>query len=486
MDDDRQYEGLDLHAMLAAARRRRGVVIACLVLAPLAAIAVTLGQGNSYSAEATLLFRFPGVEQRIADGPVDYSQDRRSGDLATTLAYAAAIEDRTEAALGVKDVSDDVELTQESESDLVTITAEGDDPASATRLADTYAREYVAFGRERDLEAIRQTRQTAVGREVQELRDLERSDLRSIQLVRPAELERGSGATVLRNAILGLVLGAFLAVALVFVLERLDRSLKDSREVTDVFGRPILAAVPYSRALSSSPTGPLSTPEADAFSLLRANLRHFYLDREPRSILITSSDTGEGASTVALHLAATAAAAGLEVLLVEADLHRPVLAERLQLSSAKGLVDVLASEAELAEVVETVSVAAPGDGVRGVVKLDVVAAGEGAVRQADSMKSDRAQTIVEAAEREYDLTILDAPPINLVADAIALARPAAGVLVVARLGGASRESATRLATQLRNLDARVLGIVLNSVRPRDQISGDDAARERSPSELLRV
>src|SRR5207244_3232777 len=138
-----------------------------------------------------------------------------------------------------------------------------------------------------------------------------------------------------RNTVIGLLFGIVLGVGLAVLLERIDRRLKDPKEIADSFDRPILGAVPESRAIATADQNPqrLAPGEAEAFRMLRANLRYFNVDRQISSVLITSSSPGDGKSTVAMHLASAAAAAGARVLLMEADLRHPTLARRLGLPS---------------------------------------------------------------------------------------------------------------------------------------------------------
>ncbi len=136
-----------------------------------------------------------------------------------------------------------------------------------------------------------------------------------------------------RNAILGLVLGLLLGVGLAFLFERLDRRIRDVGELEEVYGLPVLAAVPESKALSSSSgdgglhpfTRELPFTEAEIFRMLRARLRYFNVDRQLRTLIVTSVAPGEGKTTVAQYLASTGASgSSIRVLLLEADLRRPL------------------------------------------------------------------------------------------------------------------------------------------------------------------
>jgi receptor protein-tyrosine kinase len=180
-------------------------------------------------------------------------------------------------------------------------------------------------------------------------------------------------------------------------------------------------------------------------------------------VLITSSSPGDGKSTVAMHLASAAAGAGSSVLLIEADLRHPTLAGRLKLPGNRGLSQLLAGEfRDIDEVIQTVRVDGrnTGDGGR---SLDVLVSGPIPPNPTDLIESERMRDIIQLAKRDYDLVIVDTPPTSVVSDAIPLVKEVSGVIVVCRLGKTTRESAHHLRDQLQNLEANLLGVVVNSV-----------------------
>jgi len=123
---------------------------------------------------------------------------------------------------------------------------------------------------------------------------------------------------------------------------------------------------------------------------------------------------------------------------------------------------VLAGEAQMDEVIQQIPVQEKANG-RGPRTVDVVLAGPLPPNPSDLLESDRMREVIAAAERGYDLLVIDTPPTSVVSDAIPLIKQVGGVIVVARLAKTTREAATHLRNQLRNLDARVFGIVVNAV-----------------------
>jgi hypothetical protein len=221
-------------------------------------------------------------------------------------------------------------------------------------VANLFAAQYIALRQEADRAKIAQA-QALVNRQLRALpsggqsaqeRTLrDRLDVLSSLQTGNAELAEAasvpstpSSPKVVRNTVLGAVLGLLMGVGLALLFERLDRRLRDPRDLEEIFERPILAAIPESRAIARSGLvhQVLPSTEGEAFRMLRANLRYFNIDSGVESVLITSPAPGDGKSTVAWNLASAAAGSGGRVLLIEADLRHPALANSLGLQGAPG------------------------------------------------------------------------------------------------------------------------------------------------------
>jgi receptor protein-tyrosine kinase len=273
--------------------------------------------------------------------------------------------------------------------------------------------------------------------------------------------------------VLGLVLGLLLGVGLAFLFEHLDRRIRDVRELEDVYGLPVLAAVPESAAFApSSLSGrpdPQSTElpfaEAETFRMLRARLRYFNVDRQLRTLVVTSVAPEEGKTTVSQYLASTAArSSSSRVLLLEADLRRPRLAREHGLASVPGLAELLTHGIGLQEVIQHVQLGDAGNGADGGKTLDVIVAGADPPNAAELLESDGMGALLDDLSSIYDLVVIDTPPTAVVADAIPLMSRVSGVLVVSQAGRSSRDAAAQLRVQLERLGAPALGVVANRVK----------------------
>jgi capsular exopolysaccharide synthesis family protein len=482
-----------LPALLVALRRRLGLVLACAVLVPAAALAFSLAQEKEYSASASLLFRDPQFDQKLFGSTVFAPNTDPTREAATNVKLVSlqVVSARTSRALkgrlAPSEIAGKVQVASAGQSDVANITAVDHDPKFAAKLADTFATQFIAFRRDADRSKINSAQKlvqeklaalpasqragaqaTALRKQAEQLQILAALQTGNAELVQPAETPTApSSPKPVRNSAIGLIFGLLLGIGLALLLERLDRRLKTPKEIGEAFDRPVLGAIPESRAIASLPDNDpqrLAPGEAEAFRMLRANLRYFNVDRAIRSVLITSSAPADGKSTVAMHLASAAGAAGSRTLLLEADLRHPTLARRLKVPNQRGLSQVLAGQAgSLQDVAHSVPVAGRRPADADFRTIDVVVCGPIPPNPTDLIESERMRELIRGAEDVYDLVVIDTPPTSVVSDAIPLVKEVSGVIVVSRLGKTTRESANHLRGQLENLEANLLGVVVNSV-----------------------
>ena len=476
--------------ILRAVGRRWKLVALCAVLAPIAAYAMTLTQTESYSASASLLFRDSGISNTLfGQGVFAPSLDPdRAGQTNIELVSLPAISRRTAAALGgdldAKAVDGRVSVEAGSDVDLVTVRATDEDPERAAQIANTYANEFIEFRKEADRRQIAEAQRLIEG-EIERLSEVEvergaflrerSEELRVLSALQTGNAElvgeavppsQPSSPRPRRNVALGFILGLVLGGGLAIFLDRADRRMRTADDVTDLLELPLLAAIPRSRALRRGAKPSVLAREGVAFQMLRTNLRYFNVDRQIRSVLVTSASAGDGKSTVAWQLAVVDAMAGQRVLLVEADLRNPSLHDIIGLEPTRGLSEVLVHEAELEDAIRTVPAvpeSAKGGNAQPTQTVDVLLAGWKPPNPGQLIESEHMQSLLKEAEEEYDIVVVDTPPLSLVSDAIPLVNKVSGVVVIVRLAKNTRNALTALKDQLLHLGAPTLGVVVNDV-----------------------
>lgn len=190
---------------------------------------------------------------------------------------------------------------------------------------------------------------------------------------------------------------------------------------------------------------------AEAYRTLRTNIRYSTVNRELRTLMITSSAAGEGKTTTAANLALAMAQEGQRVLLIDGDLRHPSLHRFFSISNEVGLTDLLIRTQETGAVIRRFPKAG----------LDVITAGGLPPNPAELLGSERMGELLRQFHGEYDIVLLDSPPILPVTDGQLLSRLVDGVLLVLRAGEVRREHAKKAKHLLDHVGANVIGAVLN-------------------------
>jgi capsular exopolysaccharide synthesis family protein len=257
-----------------------------------------------------------------------------------------------------------------------------------------------------------------------------------------------------RDIALGFLLGLLVGIAAAVLRETLDTSVKHLEDLTQELDLAPLGVVLYDPEAIKRPLileASAQSSRAEAFRQLRTNLQFVDVDSAPRSIVVTSSVPEEGKSTTTANLAISLAQAGVRVCLVEGDLRRPRLMQYLGLESAVGLTSVLIGRAQLSDVIQPF-----GNG-----KLHVLTSGPTPPNPSELLGARSMADVLAELEEQFDLVIIDAPPLLPVTDAAVLASLTSGTLLVVRYGKTRREQVRRAVEALRAVDARIYGIVLN-------------------------
>ena len=200
--------------------------------------------------------------------------------------------------------------------------------------------------------------------------------------------------------------------------------------------------------------------------MLSASLRYFNVDREMRSLLVTSHSAGVGKSTVAWNLARVAATSS-RVILVETDLRNPTISRQHGARMGPGLAELLTHQIDLDEAIQSKPIAVGLNGAgAGDRALDLIVAGATPPNPAELIESQTMNDVLAQLVERYDLVVIDTAPVGVVSDAFPLLQRVDGAIIVVRMGESTRDSSQRLREQLDHLEAPVLGIVANAIKVR--------------------
>lgn len=325
------------------------------------------------------------------------------------------------------------------------------------RLAESVA------GVRRSSERLREDYQKARMAEAVELGPVEVVDYAALPY------EPDSMLRVLKLALV-LLLGLGAGGALAVFLESRNRSIRFATELEEVLQLPGLGLIPRAKleptampTIASTPSrqkrlpgtparsAPVAPAMTEAYRVLRTNLLFSREANGLRSLVVTSTAPAEGKTVTSMNLAASYAAMGMRVLLIDCDLRRGRLHHIFRVPRSPGLTEVLEGAVPATEAIH--ATATEG--------LSLLAGGAAAGKSGEALRSTRMLGLIRTLADQFDLLILDTPPVLAVADASVIAALADGVLLVVRAGQTSRTEALMAVQQLDNVGARLLGAVLN-------------------------
>jgi succinoglycan biosynthesis transport protein ExoP len=495
-------EGFDLERALGVLRRRVPLIALCVVVVAGAAFGFSRHQTKKYTASVSLDFNTNALSQQIAGlsiGPAGNSstllaEEASNVELVKSGNTAAQTAQLIGHGITEGRVIGSLTVEGQGESSIVIVSATTTSPVLSAKLVNTYAQQFVKNRQSSNLKYFKSAL-AIVHRQLAALSPVQRIGPDGLELQNRAqtlsllsELKVGnvtvasealppsspSSPKTTRNTALGLVIGLLIGLALTFLLERFDRRIRGPEDLEAIYRLPLLGAIPQNASLSRPARGKdgkralLPAAEAERFSLIRARLRFFNIDRDLRTVLIASAEPGDGKTMVARHLAEAAARSSSRVLLIEVDLRHPTLAQQLSIPPGPGLADVLIGASTLAEAIRQVELdGGPEQATKGHA-LHVLTAG--AVlppNPGELLESQTADGVFSQARFEYDFVVIDTPPLTAVSDAFALLTKVDGIIVVGRIGRSGRNAARRLHQVLASSGAPLLGVIANGSKSSD-------------------
>ena len=260
------------------------------------------------------------------------------------------------------------------------------------------------------------------------------------------------------NIALGALIGLAIGLAVAVLRTVLDTKIRTPRDVEQVTDRPIIGGIPFDPKATERPIILEADPHntrSEAFRALRTNLQFLEMDGG-HNFVITSSVPSEGKSTTTVNLAIALADAGKRVALLDTDLRKPKIAEYLGIEGGAGLTDVLIGRARVSDVMLP----------WGNRPLYVLPAGKVPPNPSELLGSTQMTTLLETFARDFDVVLLDAPPLLPVTDAAVLARNVTGAIVVVASGRTSRGQFEGALDALQTVGAKVAGVVVTMLPTR--------------------
>ncbi|HWS40314.1 MAG TPA: polysaccharide biosynthesis tyrosine autokinase [Arenimonas sp.] len=255
------------------------------------------------------------------------------------------------------------------------------------------------------------------------------------------------------NLAISLFLGAVLGVLLALLLEYLDDTLKNPEDVEKILKLPILGVIPK-LAANMTLDGAYSDVRSafsEAYRSVRTSLQFSTNHGVPRTLLITSSSPGEGKSTAALTLARNFSQIGKRVLLIDADMRKPSLHKKMLIDNGLGLSNYLAGAVNIDDVLYATDIAG----------LSVIPTGPLPPNPAELLHDDNMHRLLAFGLAEFDMVIIDGPPVMGLADAPILASRMDGVVLVVEAGVTRKGFAKNAVKRLQSAHAHLVGVLIN-------------------------
>ena len=280
---------------------------------------------------------------------------------------------------------------------------------------------------------------------------------RSIDPANPAAFQTSPNKQ--QDALLGAIVGFLLASVAVVLVAALDTRVRSASALKAITELPVLGSIEETSFTTDPRPVAIRQPNgsaAEAFRQVRSGLRFASASHETRKLAITSSRPAEGKTWTAANLAFVLAETGKRVLLIDADLRKPKVADVFGLIGAVGLTTVLIDAIPLADAVQPWPRST----------LEILPAGAVPPNPAELLASERMKEILDQVADDYDLIVVDTAPVQVVADATVIAQQVDSVLIVADTTRVRRAQLAATIEALERTGAHISGVVLNRVKPR--------------------
>lgn len=429
---------VDLRDYLHVARKRWPFVLASVAVAIAVAAILTVRTPPQYATSVTFFITTPntGVTDAYQGGLFSQQRVKSYANLLAGDRLATAVAAQNRVGLNASEVRGRITAAPVPETVLLRATITDRYPDRSMLIAQELARQFKTLVEQ--LETPPGGMLSAVKVEVIAGPELNTAPVSP----RPA-----------RNISLAILIGLAIGFGVAVLREALDTTIKTSESLRETVSAPVLATVPFDAAAKDDPLlvgATARSARAESIRQLRTNLQFVDVDHPVKTLVVTSAIPGEGKSSTACNLAILFAESGKRVVLIDADLRRPRLAEYLNLESSAGLTTVLAGQARVSDVLQRW-----GD------QLWVLSSGLLPPNPSELLGSKHMAELLNELREEFDIVIVDCPPLLPVTDGAVVAAHADGALLLVRCQKTTTAQAASAAQALRSVDARLLGCVFN-------------------------
>lgn len=316
---------------------------------------------------------------------------------------------------------------------------------------------------ERKVQVARVTYETLL-KNLEEAQVAENKKIDNTRIIENAVIPENGESQKSKLLALGIMLGLIASSASVLLLENLDKSVKNTQEIKDLFDYQLMGIIPFipknksfklSLRSKKSLVPVIESPNSlvsELYRMIQVNLRLMTSDEKLKVIVVTSAVTQEGKSTICANLAASIAQLGYRVLLIDADMGQPFQHHIWDLVNTPGLSDLLVEPLALSHVIR-----------QGMERLDILTAGVTSPNHLGLLYSQNMALLIQNVSKLYDFVIIDTPPLVVAADALIISQIAQGTILVSRPGVIDRKTATAVKEMLDRSGQRILGLVINGI-----------------------
>jgi polysaccharide biosynthesis transport protein len=428
-------------------RRWAWMIILCPFVAAVAAAIISFLLPPVYQANVSLLVR-PAQPLTVDPGSATLTSDQISRTYAQLMTERPLLE-QVNADLDLHTTPENlaklIKVSPQVNTTIIDVSADNTNPSLARDIANTLVSDFIA-----QVKSIEQQENTNPTSQTKD----------NLVVVSPAVTPvKPISPNIPLNTIIALIGGLVVALAIAFLMEYVDQSIKTDEDLTIRVGLIPIAHVPFTQSAKKKRGELVSLqselPTAEAYRNLRTNILFSGVDRKLTSILVTSAFPGEGKSRTAANLAVVLAEAGHKTLLIDADFRRPSQHRIFGIVSNVGITNLILQDRTEAEAVHA---------VEGIPNLWVVPSGPRPPNPSEMLGSARMVALLERFAHHFTYVVIDTPPVMAVTDALVVSAKTDATLLVAEQGRTTIPGLKHTREAIERVGGRTIGVVMNKLR----------------------